>query len=320
MPNRAETNATTKSFNYRVDLPGVFSAIQLAVQLKAQQRNYEFLRAQILEPQKFSVRWLYEMFSSRLSSDGNFLSRLSIKTSLQQLNRQPFAFFDLYMSEEEKQQLQSLDLSFPKNNVKSYDNYGDLSNLGLKVESFLYDLCLQKDQAKSLANLIEKITNRIISEFCTESCWITLRPIPPNPLFVMPRWHTDGYMFAPYSGVQYKVAMVFRGAGTLFCNPAEDLKRKFHAIQSKDDIDSFAKNKIKLAKLLALVHKQSPLSSQGAIFKVGDTESAAIHSEPNMLEPRLFFSIVPGTKKQIREMALKQENYNRQGSMVMLKL
>lgn len=319
MPTSAETNAITKSLTYHVDLPGVFSTIQLAAQLKAQQRNYEFLRDQILDPQKFSVRWLYEMISSKLSTNANFLSRLSIKTSLQQLNRQPFAFFDLYMSEEEKQQLQSLDLSFPKNNVKPYDNYGDLSNLELEVENFLYDLCLQKDQAKSLANLIEKISNRIISEFCAESCWIALRPMPSNPLYVIPRWHTDGYMFAPYSGVQYKVAMVFRGAGTLFCNPSEDLKKKFHAIQD-DDIDSFDENRIKLANLLTHVHKQSPTSSHGAIFKVGDTESAAIHSEPNVLEPRLFFSIVPGTKKQIREMALKQEEHNLQKSMVMLKL
>lgn len=62
----------------------------------------------------------------------------------------------------------------------------------------------------------------------------------------------------------------------------------------------------KLAKLLndSGEYKKSPLSSQGAIFKVGDLERAAIHSEPNMREPRLFF-IVPGSKKQINEMASK---------------
>lgn len=50
----------------------------------------------------------------------------------------------------------------------------------------------------------------------------------------------------------------------------------------------------------------TPRENQVAIFIVGSNNRAAVHSEPAIDGPRIFFSIVVGNKNQIKEMATRR--------------
>lgn len=126
-----------------------------------------------------------------------------------------------------------LKLVFPEN-FEAYSNYGNLSTLKLEVEKYLNHFVTIEKQSKLIANIIDNVTNLIMSEFCAESFWVTIRPMPANKLYEVPRWHKDGYMFSPWERAQYKVAIAFKGAGTLFCNPPEGLNSKFDLIDSNE--------------------------------------------------------------------------------------
>ncbi|MBM3192971.1 MAG: hypothetical protein FJZ59_01910 [Chlamydiae bacterium] len=45
----------------------------------------------------------------------------------------------------------------------------------------------------------------------------------------------------------------------------------------------------------------SPKEREGILFVIGRFDRAALHSEPGVNKPRLFFSIVPSDKENLRE-------------------
>jgi hypothetical protein len=204
----------------------------------------------------------------------------------------PFAVFDLTLSPVETSSLDGLVI----NQAKAYNNFGNLGVLTVEAQEFLGSLGANAVEATAIiARLISSIVDGIILHFNKETAWVTIRAATATDTWDLPRWHSDGYYYAPYVGEQYKAAITLKGATSLFYQLPLKLQEQFNALQMDPD------NRTVIAKLLDPTLAVSIKHQQGVIFIVG-ANYAAVHSEPPIHEPRLFFSVVPGNKTQIDEL------------------
>lgn len=186
----------------------------------------------------------------------------------------------------------------------------------MEVKEFLAGLGNNVETSVQVSAIIEKCVKASLAASGKEAAWVTLRASVPNKEFDSPRWHTDGYFYAPYQGQQYKIAMVLKGPQTLFYPLADKDRKWFDAVQRstqpiyhKDgsiDKEATFQAMVKPRQLLAdSLDKKNIVSGafgQGVIFAVGSDDVVAVHSEPPIQEERLFLSIVPGSPLQIQEL------------------
>jgi len=146
----------------------------------------------------------------------------------------------------------------------------------------------------------------------TDSCILIIRLTTPSDEFEIPRFHHDGVFFHPKNGkiIQEKFVLSIRGAGTILSEPNELTRERVFEIFNNRDIDS---EEISVRKELAKIIGEQiyqPTNNQGVFMKIFeynpennqfDFSNSAIHSEPNITQPRLFISIVPGSADQINE-------------------
>ena len=116
----------------------------------------------------------------------------------------------------------------------------------------------------------------------------------------MPRWHQDGYFYAPFAGDQHKAALTLKGTGTLFNNFPQELRDEFNKYSREARPDDLAAKK-KLLDLVDTKQNETAEAGQGSVFIVGSGRGA-IHSEPPIHSERLFMSVLPGSKAQIEEL------------------
>ncbi|MES2219246.1 MAG: hypothetical protein V4501_12650 [Pseudomonadota bacterium] len=204
----------------------------------------------------------------------------------------PFTTFDLKFSSAEQAALDEMNINY----TKSYDNFGNLTALKNETKEFLKSLG-QSDagQIEIISNLITNLVNTVISSFEKATAWVTIRASLTTDTWDLPRWHTDGYYYAPYSGEQYKAVITLKGPGSLFYPLPNELRQQFNSLQLNPD------NRAIIAKLLDPAKAISIDIKKGVIFIVG-ADYAAVHSEPPIHESRLFLSIVPGSKTEIDEL------------------
>ncbi len=99
---------------------------------------------------------------------------------------------------------------------------------------------------------------------------LSLRAWDISQSFHKTRWHSDGYYYSPYNGVQYKAAITLKGMSTLFYYLSAEFREKFNTLQ----FEYLQKpENIALADKLIdnnphLISTASP--QQGAIFIVGN--------------------------------------------------
>lgn len=203
----------------------------------------------------------------------------------------PFYHFDLSLTSHQITALQNLQIE----RTAHYDNYGDLQNLPMETNDFITSLGQNYNCANAISTLIVAIVRGMLTKCNQEKAWVTLRAFEPNPIFIKPRWHTDGYYYSPQEGEQHKIAITLKGPATLFAQLPQENRIVFNRLQladNQEDID--------------ILMKSVPISTakpyEGTIFIVG-AEYAAIHSEPNINEPRLFLSVLPGNAAQIAQWA-----------------
>lgn len=246
----------------------------------------------------------------------------NITNALQQLNaKSSFADFSLKITKHEKQNLENISIK----NRSPYDNYGNLE--GMVVDLTLFFQSMNNDYNTSLqaAKSIHKIIKKIKQDLKSESFWMTIRVFNSSNDFDLPRWHQDGYYYAPFSGFAYKIALTLKGPSTLFYNiPTKDRKEFYKIFCCKTIEQKFRNAKGEYEQILTLYgdskdgrkeldklvdHSKiyQPPACAGAVFIVGDKDTAAIHSEPSIHEDRIFISIVPGTADQINEWKNKCE-------------
>jgi hypothetical protein len=234
----------------------------------------------------------------------------------------PFAFYDLNLSDNEIKTLEKISINSPA--LVNYENYGNIDQLEVEVNEFIKSLSQENEIiALEVSQLITKLIKGLVQASGKETAWIALRPSMPNSDFDLPRWHKDGYFYGPYDIRQYKFALLLKGPSTLFCKLSPDEKNVFDILQKKQipkivqdengkiiKIEEDMSNRQALATMIR--DFQAPITIakpyQGAVFVVGESNST-IHSEPPISENRLFLSILPGSKSQIDELRLRWEEF-----------
>ncbi len=202
------------------------------------------------------------------------------------INEQPFVFFDLELTEKEREALEKLDIKY----TSHYENYGDLQLLAEELQHFITSLSDSNIAiAKTVAQLVPRLVQKVLAILDQETAWVTMRAFTPVTVFKEPRWHSDSHYYPP-TGEQYKVAITLHGAQTLFYDIASEQRKTLEPI---------CQNKRELTKIVDLSRVISPSFGQGSIFIVG-SDHAPIHSEPNIDGKRLFLSMIPGSNAQIK--------------------
>lgn len=209
-----------------------------------------------------------------------------------------FAFVDLGISDEDVQSMSHFKVKFSGN----YDRFGKLELLHDELSEFLRSSEENDEEIiqKITANIV-RIAHQVNQVAGKETAWVSVRLFTPNHDFDIPRWHQDGYFYAPYSGFVFKFATVFKGNSTLFCQLPKEVREIFQ-MNFDGGLQLSLEHREFINSLLEGCVKESPQLGDGAFFIVGDNESAAIHSEPKIDGERLFFSVLPGDDTEIDEL------------------
>ena len=232
-----------------------------------------------------------------------------------------FTIFNIDYSQESKDCIDNFNIT----EFSSYDNYGDnnfndLKDFLLKLGSNKHkQVCIMEKIIKDITKIVMSGYNKIYTHY-----WLTIRATLPHPQFDVPRWHCDGNYFykEPSDDEQNtfdrpnltKFVTVIQGPGTLFlktntqkerdlfiCTIAEERQKSY-----KCDKKTHYEDIIEVRKTIDTKIKGERIQSdkyQAAIFisniKKSDVNKCGIHSEPPINVPRLFLSIVPGTKDEV---------------------
>ena len=144
-----------------------------------------------------------------------------------------------------------------------------------------------------------------------EAIWLTIRVTPnANSLFDVPRWHIDGTYYKSIDNYNIKLAGVLKGPATIFKSDNAEMRQIFIPLllehsRNKQNFnkETDVESRMSINEKIKNYETRHPTTNQVAIFAVGDTKKAAIHSEPKIDRERLFFSIVAGNKTHIKELA-----------------
>jgi hypothetical protein len=230
-------------------------------------------------------------------SDNFTNSTFNLKTQLHLLNPdKSFVHFNVGLSEADKNILQQLKI----NEQSFYNNFGKFDQLIPEITMFLKSVGNSDHIASAIAHMIQSIVMQALLAVEKPSAWIAVRCFKKQDTFKIPRWHTDGQHPIIYKiGIKYKITCTLKGPGTLFCAVSDDLKQKFYEIQNNT---LFTQQDVrnKLADLLKILSIQTSKPHEGTIFLISDY--AAIHSEPDIDQDRLYVGIMPGTQEQIKQM------------------
>lgn len=211
------------------------------------------------------------------------------------VNSKSYVFFDLGFTPQQQNIFEQMVV----NNTSEYNNFDNLNNLPDEAKSFFEKIGNTPSFSNDAAEVIYSISNNVLKVLGAESAWITIRTFTTTSIYDMPRWHSDGYYFAPYDSPQFKIAINLKGSGTLFCDLPQEQRSHFNELQSHYSNDPI-KTREELSSFISSFPTTSSQRPMGAYFVVGDQQNAAVHSEPPIPSTRIFMSIVAGTKQQIK--------------------
>jgi len=199
--------------------------------------------------------------------------------------------------------------------TKTFEYFGYNNKLELEFDQ--YDQLV--DYFKSLgtnidqdcitySRLIFRLINLVRQIKSNTSCWLSIRSsIPNDDDYKIPRFHKDGkYYSTKENEIVQKFILTIKGPGTLICEPTEQGQQKFDEVfYNTNNTFSDLEIREKLAHALIDEHIHQLTNNQGCFFTVGSDLKSSIHSEPNITQPRLFISILPGTFEQIEELRIR---------------
>ena len=205
--------------------------------------------------------------------------------------------------------------SFYISKSNNYDYIGNKNNIK-NINTFLNEIGTNdRDNINILEKTIIKILDNVLSAFDTDHFWLSIRVTLPNDHFNIPRWHKDGTFFVnSKSQKSPKFITVLKGPGTLLIKSTKKVNQIYNDISQKIT-DEFTKLKnYNASKCEKINEKYRPIFSEALknikIIQPTNNEcvishpqltegTGAIHSEPNNNIPRLFISILPGSKEDI---------------------
>jgi hypothetical protein len=241
--------------------------------------------------------------------------KISTKNITEYLNssNKNFKIFDIAYSKDDEKAISNLEIS----TYKTYNHIGKFDKM-IGLNKFIQEI---GSNSVTTANKIEKIINnlikKVLSAYNKDYYWLTIRVTMLDSYFDIPRWHKDGPFagFTPEDNTS-KFLTVLKGPGTLAIKQTKEVDEIFHKIKNAEDIKVIKligkkgitfKEKMdisikvnnefrpKYAKALSKFKVLQPTNNQAILFYTKST----LHSEPKMDAPRLFISILPGSKANI---------------------
>ena len=232
-----------------------------------------------------------------------------IENRLQELESNNFVHIEMQITPPEQD---SLDRIRIEHEVEAFDSYGPVGDdLKERIVQHLGSVG-QNDVAdiEHVANIINRLAMGVQKGFAKEAVWIAVRVSLPNSTFDIPRWHPDGAYFTSEPGEKtYKFVAALQGAPTLFGRIRdEEVYRQLETISRENQLKNQgnpealeaeeSRIRRELVKVIEPLTESRP--TQATIYLVGH-EEAVIHSEPPIHEPRIFVSVLPGSREQIDE-------------------
>ena len=197
----------------------------------------------------------------------------------------------------------------------TYNYYGSIKRCD-GISSFLAKVCSNN---KEVQDIINKIIINVLSEFNTKYFWISIRVTMPTTIYDIPRWHKDGRFFIESDKETPKFATVLKGPGTLLIKHSAKIDKMYKEIQNEarkemrdvkqGSINVQNKYRYIYAKKFEKIKIIQTKNDEGVVFYpvISDQSIGAIHSEPKIDIPRLFLSILPGSKENINNL---KERFN----------
>jgi hypothetical protein len=241
-----------------------------------------------------------------------------------------FIIFDIKYSEKAMNCMDTFDII----KFSEYNNYGD-NNLD-DLKDFLFTIGSNTEkQVCIMDKIIKDITKIVMSGYdkIYTHYWLTIRAALPNQDYDIPRWHCDGnYFYKKISKDEKtcfnrpnltKFVTVLQGPGTLFLKTTTQEERDlFITTITEERQKSYKRDKkthyediIEVRKAIDCKIKGARIQAdkyQAAIFistiKKCDDVKCGIHSEPPINVPRLFLSIVPATKDEVKIIKIRHQS------------
>ena len=242
----------------------------------------------------------------------------SIKNTLKTIETKSYEIFKLNLTEEDKKTICSLNINIIESKPTKYNFYGNIddfiNNTNQDIDElveFIKSISINSyENAIKISCIIKNILSLLERGYNKNYCWLTIRIVKNSNAFKIPRWHCDGNYFnkIKYPYPQTKFVMVLKGPGTLLIKPNYKVKEiynnylefayksKFETIEDRELLD-------KKLKEVGAVQIQLK-NDEGLIFLAGHP-NCTIHSEPDIIEPRMFLSIVMADKENINDWKCK---------------
>ena len=222
-----------------------------------------------------------------------------------------FKLFSMNYTDSEKDVINNFILQASDN----FRYYGSIERINGSLEKFLSSIGTNTSHnIKKMAKLIVNLIKKVLKGYNMSHFWLAIRVTEPNNEFIIPRWHKDGKYFASNS-ITAKFITVLRGPGTLLIPLNKKVNDIYNKISEKErneiSLTSTFEEEKKIERKYRLIFSKKfehekiiqVKNSQGLVFLAGSPmDNAALHSEPNMDQYRMFISIVPGSKKNIEEL------------------
>ena len=224
-----------------------------------------------------------------------------------------FKIFDISYSKDDEKAIDNLQIT----TYKSYNHYGKLDTM-VGLNKFIQEIGSNSvTTANKIEKIIKNLISKVLSAYKKDYYWLVIRVSMPDSYFDIPRWHKDGSYagFTPEDNSS-KFLTVLKGPGTLAIKQTKEvdeiykktLDAEYDKVEKiistkkltdkeKMDISIKVNNEFrpKFAKALSKFKVLQPENNQAILFYTKST----LHSEPKIDGPRLFISIMPGTKANI---------------------
>ena len=240
-----------------------------------------------------------------------------------------FVIVDLGFTDDEKKRLNQ----FRINRGDVYNRYGDINLLKEELPTSLRNIGENIDEDIDLVlRKVLETSKSFISATGKETAWITLRTSRQHSRFDIPRWHLDGRYFGKIKVPTLKLVSTLKGPSTLLSNSDQKDIRKIICDLNYDDeirkmtqeLKEIGKSDVKKLKMLRksleeyrlknrkkimkILNKESIVkmkSGDAAIYTTNNSEFGCIHSEPKITEDRIFFSVLPCTFEEMKELKMR---------------
>lgn len=236
----------------------------------------------------------------------SFLYGAESECFFKKVDVQGYVSFDMGLQSTDKEFLNNLSV----NRDKAWHHFGDHENMLQSLVEFFITIGNQVDDAYKAAGIVQKMSEKTLRDINAPAGWILLKSLLKRERQDVLSWHIDSYYNT--SGWDIKIVCTLKGPGTLFAVVDNDMRAKF--LKTRCNTTYYDKNiqdrhkhmieeyQAKVMELFQDCQIEQVGLGQGVLFIVGDPIKGVIHSEPFITEDRLFFSIIPGTKEQIKRL------------------